>query len=1050
MFATLLFLLLALTGILAEEFECTTFEVGEVSCIDKIRAKLSALQTEGVLDASLVLADGLKAVTIPVCGPLMVDNEKTLRIRSAPTIKLNANPGEGECPLPLVDGQFFFDVRHGGKLEAHDLTMENGRTSTRDVDVSARRLTDMLEGVYTNPGALRIVEATAELTDCIIRGTRSTAPPQESGISTGATLKGGVIQMVGASLTLRDSKIEDTFLDWPNDVSGTVLYASKSPDGDTPSSANIINCNIIDTRARSALGGVSGGVICLISSDATLESCTIENTRMVAWKQCDHVDCDDANSKKTKAVGYGVFYLQDENDDTSGSHLSLTGCTISRTSAMAKDEIHGGVLTVFGENSIASLTGCNISDTHISASGDTNLIENHPDGQDGVSGKGEVWGGVAYDQNSVTLENCRIEKTTIERCANIQGGVLHLLSDSDPKILILNDCTIDQTTVREVETILGGVIYVDDDTPDLILVAKFTDSKIKGTHVKAPQVQGAVMNLRGKPSLTRVEIVESESSATVLLGGVLYINPNSDMDLNDCNIDNTVADSDFVAGGVLYIDAENGRAHLSDCTISGTVVRSSSDGDTGPAVAGGVLHITGDGADVQLTRCTVKYSTGEVTRAYLGGVMFVGGFEKNGVEVVKASQYEGRKSLKTGSLTLVQLTECEIDGQRVVADETSGGAFYVNTVTPYLEVPFRPQELPGLQLSKTTVKRCNAKEGGALFLKQGVVQLRDGTRFSDNHALLQRGDTFAVLQGTILYELSTVTTSTFSTFDVTLRSVTNADGYLLPGGDEHAGWIAAPCPGEPGGRTGGFCYGSGGERDIPDGATCFQSRANCNLFGASVPCFEVIDAPGEVSWKCNYFSARRRLDEELDERARRLDELPPCKCDNFRNYLTSNELPREACARDFVNGLFGVETWCQLPKGEYVHHASQGCDSDQYRCRAEYTKPAFEVCACSGYAIGVAASASTEGDMCRKLLDGICYPRNYYEEKYIGNIEYYGCPEDMLRCSTCEEWAFTKRDDGEELFRSAEQPRQQPGRRLEGIEPFYRNAGYAGCSPSSG
>jgi len=125
--------------------------------------------------------------------------------------------------------------------------------------------------------------------------------------------------------------------------------------------------------------------------------------------------------------------------------------------------------------------------------------------------------------------------------------------------------------------------------------------------------------------------------------------------------------------------------------------------------------------------------------------------------------------------------------------------------------------------------------------------------------------------------------------------------------------------------------------------------------------------------------------------------LPNCGCDNFRNGLTTDDVGDEGCARDEVHGLRGVKTFCMPPSRPRIPYLDDGCPSDMFRCVVTHVAPTFPDCACSRYDRG--AFAGDPNGTCQKIQGGVCIPRNYVGEKKIGGSEYYGCPEDMFRCS---------------------------------------------------
>jgi len=132
-----------------------------------------------------------------------------------------------------------------------------------------------------------------------------------------------------------------------------------------------------------------------------------------------------------------------------------------------------------------------------------------------------------------------------------------------------------------------------------------------------------------------------------------------------------------------------------------------------------------------------------------------------------------------------------------------------------------------------------------------------------------------------------------------------------------------------------------------------------------------------------------------------LPPFPLCACDNFRNGLTTDHLGEEACARTETHGLSGPETWCAIPSRTYLPFQDEGCNSDSFRCIVSHAPPTFPVCACDVYENG--ASESNVDGLCVKRQDGVgrvCRKRNYMGDKKIGGSEFYGCPEDMIRCST--------------------------------------------------
>jgi len=126
-------------------------------------------------------------------------------------------------------------------------------------------------------------------------------------------------------------------------------------------------------------------------------------------------------------------------------------------------------------------------------------------------------------------------------------------------------------------------------------------------------------------------------------------------------------------------------------------------------------------------------------------------------------------------------------------------------------------------------------------------------------------------------------------------------------------------------------------------------------------------------------------------------DLPDCYCDNFRNGLTTDHLGEMACARPEVHGLSGVKNWCAMPSRPYIPLVDSGCPSDMFRCIVTHTPPNFPPCGCDTYVNG-ALPTSTDG-LCQKIGTSTCSPRSYVGDKKIGGSEYYGCPEDMFRCT---------------------------------------------------
>ena len=124
--------------------------------------------------------------------------------------------------------------------------------------------------------------------------------------------------------------------------------------------------------------------------------------------------------------------------------------------------------------------------------------------------------------------------------------------------------------------------------------------------------------------------------------------------------------------------------------------------------------------------------------------------------------------------------------------------------------------------------------------------------------------------------------------------------------------------------------------------------------------------------------------------------LPNCDCDSFVNGLTTDSIGSDGCAKDEVHGLQGVQTLCYPATRPYIPHLDDGCPSDMYRCKVTYTAPTFPACACSECHSGAVAGS---GNTCQKIGTSICYPRSYGGDKRIGGWEYFGCPEDMFRCS---------------------------------------------------
>ena len=128
-----------------------------------------------------------------------------------------------------------------------------------------------------------------------------------------------------------------------------------------------------------------------------------------------------------------------------------------------------------------------------------------------------------------------------------------------------------------------------------------------------------------------------------------------------------------------------------------------------------------------------------------------------------------------------------------------------------------------------------------------------------------------------------------------------------------------------------------------------------------------------------------------------VSDLPDCYCDNFRNSLTTDNLGEMACARSEVHGLTGYKNWCAMPSRPYIPLVDSGCPYDMFRCIVTHTPPDFPPCDCDTYANG-ASPTSTDG-LCQKIGTSKCSPRSYMGDKKIGGSEYYGCPEDMFRCT---------------------------------------------------
>ena len=132
--------------------------------------------------------------------------------------------------------------------------------------------------------------------------------------------------------------------------------------------------------------------------------------------------------------------------------------------------------------------------------------------------------------------------------------------------------------------------------------------------------------------------------------------------------------------------------------------------------------------------------------------------------------------------------------------------------------------------------------------------------------------------------------------------------------------------------------------------------------------------------------------------------LPACICDNFRNSLNTDHVGDDACSRMEPHGLKGRVMKCSMPERPFIPFVDSGCPVDHSRCKISYTPPVFHQCTttqCFDF-----GKKTASNHVCERNDASTCFALNYIEDKKIGGSEYYGCPEDAHKCTTCLTSAF--------------------------------------------
>ena len=144
--------------------------------------------------------------------------------------------------------------------------------------------------------------------------------------------------------------------------------------------------------------------------------------------------------------------------------------------------------------------------------------------------------------------------------------------------------------------------------------------------------------------------------------------------------------------------------------------------------------------------------------------------------------------------------------------------------------------------------------------------------------------------------------------------------------------------------------------------------------------------------------------------------LEQCECDYFMNGLKSKDVGSHACAKyEHDTGKLS----CMTPPRPFIARLDNGCPEDSYLCTVadrahlldfkfpitttgtvetfNMVQPSFKPCTCTEGANSASPLDCSAGPkpLCQKAGENVCYPLNFQNETYVGELDLWSCRSDQ-------------------------------------------------------